>query len=571
MKGFEKALPGFAAAGISDDTNRVVGSLRDRLLTLELQRERVDRRVEGLAETRDDFLSLDDQAIEVQEHMARELADNQVSVGLFGLVDLRRSAQASARAASVVVPALATGTLSETERAEYATALETEGTYRTRFFSIASDEEQQAFEAAETANSNALEQTSSSRTAGVLSRLPAITVTASEWYDLNTREATVFDDGISLVSDIVSDTAATEASDAANDLLLYALGAALGNRLRGRRSRWSCLARPPSHSWSSRAPAKDVSHRQLPQLVDAMRRGSEPELDDLHPIPAASRDEIGELARAFNSIQSVAVAVAQEQSALLRRGISDLFVNLARRNQGLVDRQIELIDRLEAEEKDPDALQALFRLDHLATRMRRNAESLLVLADAEQLHRWQEPIPLLDVVRGAVSEIADFARVSISGLEPHVQVSGSVAADLTHLMAELLENATSFSPPHTPVLVQGSSFEGGFILSITDQGLGMPDERLAEANKLLADPPAAGLALLRHSRPLRGGAPGGAPRRPGRAPVGRRAGTHRVRRDPAGLDGDRRRHRARACGDRGPGFGRRTGAGAQRERSRLAA
>ncbi|HUF83651.1 MAG TPA: ATP-binding protein, partial [Acidimicrobiia bacterium] len=229
----------------------------------------------------------------------------------------------------------------------------------------------------------------------------------------------------------------------------------------------------------------------------SMRRGPEPTLASIGPIDAKSRDEIGELGRAFNAIQSVAVEVAREQSALLRRGISDLFVNLARRNQSLLDRQIELIDRLEADEQDPDALQALFRLDHLATRMRRNADSLLVLADAEQLCRWQEPVPLLDVVRGAAAEIADFARVSITGLDQQMAVTGSAAADLTHLMAELLENATSFSPPQTPVTVHGVPHGDGVVLAVTDQGLGMPDDRVAEAHHLLADPPAAGLALSR--------------------------------------------------------------------------
>jgi HAMP domain-containing protein len=492
----EAAGPGFAAADISDTTGRVLASLHDRLETLEPQRDRVDDLVEGPAETRDYFLSLDDQAIEVAEHIARELADRQVSAGLFGIVDLQRTAQASAREAAVVVPALATGTISPNDRAEFASAVDAQVTYRTRFFSIASEEEQLAFEEAEEVNRSVVSETAPPRAATLLSRLPETTLTASDWYALNSRKAAVSDDGISFVRDVVSDTAAAEKSNAENAMLAYSLGALLA--IGAAMAIALVVARQTTKPLAAltRA-AQDVSHRQLPQLVDSMRRGGEPALDGIGPIEASSRDEIGELGRAFNAIQSVAVEVAREQSALLRRGISDLFVNLARRNQSLLDRQIELIDRLEVDEQDPDALQALFQLDHLATRMRRNAESLLVLADCEQLRRWQEPIPLLDVVRGAAAEIADFARVSITGLDQQAEVSGSAAADLTHLMAELLENATSFSPPHTPVTVHGVPRGDGVVLAITDQGLGMPEDRLTEANHLLADPPAAGLALSR--------------------------------------------------------------------------
>ena len=492
----EAAQAGFDAAGVSDTTGRVLASLHDRLETLEPQRARVDGLVERAAETRDYFLSLDDQVIEVAEHIARELADREVSAGLFGIVDLQRAAQASAREAAIVVPALATGTIDPDDRADFSAAVDAQVTHRARFFSIASEEEQLAFEEAEEANRSVVSETAPPRAATLLSRLPETTVTASDWYDFNSRKGNVSDDGISFVRDVVSDTAAAEKSSADNAMLAYAVGALL--TIGAAVAIALVVARQTTKPLATltRA-AQDVSQRQLPQLVDSMRRGGEPALDGIAPIETDSRDEIGELGRAFNTIQSVAVEVAREQSALMRRGISDLFVNLARRNQSLLDRQIELIDGLEADEQDPDALQALFRLDHLATRMRRNAESLLVLADCEQLRRWQEPIPLLDVVRGAAAEIADFARVSITGLDQQVAVSGSAAADLTHLMAELLENATSFSPPHTAVTVHGVPRGDGVVLAITDQGLGMPDDRLAEANHLLADPPAAGLALSR--------------------------------------------------------------------------
>ncbi len=191
------------------------------------------------------------------------------------------------------------------------------------------------------------------------------------------------------------------------------------------------------------------------------------------------------------------MSVAQEQSRLLRQGMGELFVNLARRNQSLIERQLALLDELEHSEQDPAALESLFRLDHMATRMRRNAESLLVLSGAEQPRQWHEAIPLLDVVRAAAAEIADFPRVDLSGVDAAVAVSGRAVSDVAHLVAELLENATSFSSPQSPVLVTGAPTANGFVLAISDQGIGIQPERLTEANRLLAHPPVVGLALSR--------------------------------------------------------------------------
>ncbi|HEX4778825.1 MAG TPA: ATP-binding protein, partial [Acidimicrobiia bacterium] len=214
------------------------------------------------------------------------------------------------------------------------------------------------------------------------------------------------------------------------------------------------------------------------------------------PVAIESRDEVGELARAFNAMEDAVVEVAREQSTLLREGVSELYVNLARRNQSLLDRQIRAIDDLERDETDADRLDSLFHVDHLATRMRRNAESLLVLAGSEQVRQWGTPVPVLDVVRSAASEITDYARVDVQGLDG-VQVTGAAVIDLTHLLAELLENATSFSPPQSRVVVAGTWYGATYVLSITDEGLGMPEDRLAAANALLADPPAPRLALSR--------------------------------------------------------------------------
>ena len=247
--------------------------------------------------------------------------------------------------------------------------------------------------------------------------------------------------------------------------------------------------------------AHRLSREQLPRLVDSLKNPAEDDVGYLAasftPIDVEGRDEVGQLADAFNGIQEVAVNVATEQASLLRKGIGDMFVNLARRNQTLLDRQIEFIDQLESKEEDPDQLENLFRLDHLATRMRRNAESLLVLAGAEPNRRRGKPVPLADVVRAAVGEVEDFARIDMLQFD-EVLVASNAALDIAHLLSELMENAANFSPPDTRVEVVGHRTKAeGYVISIADHGIGMSPEQLNEANELLSRPPLVGLALSR--------------------------------------------------------------------------
>jgi PAS domain S-box-containing protein len=184
------------------------------------------------------------------------------------------------------------------------------------------------------------------------------------------------------------------------------------------------------------------------------------------------------------------------EQAALRKSIGDLLHNLARRSQGLVDRQLELIDELERNEVDPDRLQELFRMDHLATRMRRNVENLIVLSGVDQRRRWSESVPLRDVVEAAVAEVEDYSRVQIAGIHD-LTLAGQAASDVAHLLAELVENATSFSSPTTMVEVSGSPTGNGYVLEIEDHGIGMSDAELAEANRRLAEPLAADVAVSR--------------------------------------------------------------------------
>ncbi|MBO9553531.1 ATP-binding protein [Cellulomonas sp.] len=219
---------------------------------------------------------------------------------------------------------------------------------------------------------------------------------------------------------------------------------------------------------------------QLPKLVEQVAvPGEGPEIT-LEPIPVTTRDEVGELAQAFNSVNATTVQVAQEQAAL-RGSIAEMFVNVARRDQVLLNRQLSFIDSLERAEEDPSTLANLFRLDHLATRMRRNAESLLVLAGIDSGRRLRDAMPLSDVIRTASSEIEQYDRVELD-LQVDPAMLGFNALGAAHMLAELLENATVFSEPETPVIVTTGVVGQFVVVRVLDQGLGMSDQELETAN-----------------------------------------------------------------------------------------
>jgi len=245
-----------------------------------------------------------------------------------------------------------------------------------------------------------------------------------------------------------------------------------------------------------RAGAIDIAQHRLPDAVQRLRTTERGDLDvQVEPIGIRSKDEIGQVAQAVDDIQQVAVRLATEQAGL-RRSIGDMFTNLARRSQTLIDRQLELIDDLERNETDPETLEHLFRLDHLATRMRRNAEDLIVLSGADPGRHWAQPMTVVDVVRAAAAEVEEYQRVELLPLAD-LEIAGHVAIDIIHLLAELIENATSFSPPNTKVQIAGQTVPHGYVIEIEDRGLGMSDEELIQANERLANPPEIDFALSR--------------------------------------------------------------------------
>ncbi|MFD4370397.1 nitrate- and nitrite sensing domain-containing protein [Streptomyces sp. NPDC058527] len=235
---------------------------------------------------------------------------------------------------------------------------------------------------------------------------------------------------------------------------------------------------------SLRNTALGIARRKLPAAMGRLRAGEEIDVRAEAPPGPAPQDEIGQVGEALTTVHRAALSAAVER-AELASGISGVFVNLARRSQVLVHRQLNLLDSMERRADDPGELGDLFRLDHLTTRMRRHAESLIILSGAAPGRAWRMPVPLTNVVRAAVSEIEDYARVEVRGL-PETAVAGGAVADLTHLLAELIENAAQFSPPHTKVRVSGEPVGNGYALEIEDRGLGMGKDTLAEANARIA-------------------------------------------------------------------------------------
>ncbi|GLX51869.1 ATPase [Streptomyces hygroscopicus subsp. hygroscopicus] len=324
--------------------------------------------------------------------------------------------------------------------------------------------------------------------------LAANGVTAQNWFAVNTLKYKAY----RTIESDMADKAVNEASGIADDARTSAIitgtivvvALLLAFLLAG------AVARQMSRSMRQlRNAAFGIAEQRLPMLVDQLSRTDPGRVDTrVPPIPIHTKDEIGEVARAFDQVHREAVRLASEQ-ALLRGNINAIFTNLSRRNQSLIEGQLTLITDLENNEADPDQLENLFKLDHLATRMRRNGENLLVLAGEEPGRRWDQPVPLVDVLRAASSEVEQYERIELSGV-PDAEIHGRAVTDLVHLLAELLENATTFSSPQTKVKVTATRLpDGRVMVEIHDKGIGLTAEDFADINHKLANPPTVDAAI----------------------------------------------------------------------------
>ncbi|MGP4045253.1 nitrate- and nitrite sensing domain-containing protein [Streptomyces sp. 2A115] len=319
-------------------------------------------------------------------------------------------------------------------------------------------------------------------------------ITAANWWAVNTAKFNAYRTIESDFSNRAVAEASTISDNAKRDAIIT--GSAVVVALLAAFILASMVARQMSRSMRQlRNAAFGVAEQRLPMLVDQLSRTDPGRVDTrVTPIPINTTDEIGEVARAFDQVHREAVRLAAEQ-ALLRGNINAIFTNLSRRNQSLIEGQLTLITDLENNEADPDQLENLFRLDHLATRMRRNGENLLVLAGEEPGRRWDQPVPLVDVLRAASSEVEQYERIELSGV-PEAEIHGRAVTDLVHLLAELLENATTFSSPQTKVRVTATRLpDGRIMVEIHDKGIGLTAEDFADINHKLANPPTVDVAI----------------------------------------------------------------------------
>ncbi|HEX5188814.1 MAG TPA: nitrate- and nitrite sensing domain-containing protein, partial [Streptosporangiaceae bacterium] len=236
-----------------------------------------------------------------------------------------------------------------------------------------------------------------------------------------------------------------------------------------------------------RESAVKLSTNQLPSAIRRLRAGDDLSVGAEVPQLEPGSDEIGQVREAFNTAARTAIGAAVDEIKI-RQGVNDVFRSLARRNQSLLTRQLQLLDSMERRVHDPEELADLFRVDHMTTRMRRHAEGLLIVAGGSSGRTWREPVPIVDVMRAAAAEVEDYTRVRVNS-RTSATLAGHAVADVIHLLAELLENAATFSPANTPVRVDGERVGRGVVIEIEDRGLGMSEDQLARINATLADPP----------------------------------------------------------------------------------
>lgn len=334
-------------------------------------------------------------------------------------------------------------------------------------------------------------------------QLPGDIFTATAWDNAMINKANLLR-GIEIEFDDHNIDSATTARNDLQRRVLVTAGALLGMLLLAILFAW-IVARSMARSLRElRHGALTVAQFGLPQAVQRLRDPAlatqmsphQLALQIAEPLPIRSRDEFGQVAEAFNAVHLEAVRTAAEQAAL-RASVATMFVNLARRSQILVDRLIGHLDRLERGEEDPDRLAELFQLDHLATRMRRNDENLLVLAGADSTRIQREPAPLMDVLRAAQSEVEHYTRIEFGMIDRDIEISAHSVNDMVHLVAELLDNATAFSPPDSAVIVEARRVGDRAVLLVEDHGIGISPEQLAELNDRLANPPMVDVAVSR--------------------------------------------------------------------------
>ena len=488
-----------------DDYERQMGRVGGLLGTAEqavarLPASTADRYAEGLASVRDlsdhrdDVLAgtraataaapyedAVDSLLSANAQLARDTTDAELRQQLEAFVAVNRAKDAYATQRGVLDQALLEGTWTDDSFTRAHALAATEASQTAIFRSAATADQLGEWE---TRVEGRASEPAEEQLATALATAPGdeFAIARDDWFRTASFRLDLIHDLEDVVADDVVATAETTASEARDNLIrIIGVGVALIATLTLVGVGVARSISRPIRWLTARAVA--MSERDLPDFVAAIDRADTSPVPEPAPIDIRAGGEIGALATAFGSVQETAVRLAGEQADTRRRS-AEMFVSLGRRNQSLLNRQLRMIENLEQQEEDPDYLEKLFRIDLLATRMRRNAESLLVLAGATELSRPDAPLAMDECLRLAISEVEDYTRVDITPLAP-AAIAPVATRDVVHLLAELVENATSFSPPGQRVTIAGHVSDGHYLLAIVDHGLGMSEAQRIHANRRL--------------------------------------------------------------------------------------
>ncbi|MEU0486631.1 nitrate- and nitrite sensing domain-containing protein [Streptosporangium sp. NPDC006013] len=458
--------------------NRLLRTM-DRLTQI---RSGVDTRTDTRLQTLDAYTGIIEAAFDAYEKV-RISTDIELTDQARAVVMVGRSREILSQQAALISGAVVEGAMSPSERARFSELV----TGRRLLYSLGFDQFDAEFQALYTPLHDSPDYSSFE---GIENAIATSAVPAPAWAEVATRLSDGFDSRAGKVSERISERSMPLATGIliqiglAGGLGLVAVGLSVFVSVRfGRRLGGELV--------DLQQAALDLADRRLPDVVRRLRRG-EDVCSEAPEINIGSTTEVARVGEAFSSVQRTAVEAAVGQ-AEMRKGVNKVFVNLARRSQSLLHRQLAMLETMEGRARDPETLEDLFGLDHLTTRMRRHSEGLIILSGAVPGRGWRTPVTIYDVVRAAVEEIEDYPRVTIS--VPHgPSVIGAVVTDVIHLVAELVENAAMFSPPHTSVRVHGETVAKGYAIEVEDRGLGIPAEEMARLNARLADPPEFDLA-----------------------------------------------------------------------------
>ncbi|GAA3127851.1 hypothetical protein GCM10010466_18310 [Planomonospora alba] len=447
-------------------------------------RSGVDSRSSGRLQTLDAYTGIIDLAFDVYEKL-RISADIDLIDQVRATTVVGRSREMMSRQTALISGAVAAGTITAQERARFAELV----TGRRLLFAVGT---QQLDDRLRTSYTRLAGTDAYAEFERIESAFRTSTRPDASWATASVTLADAFDRVAGDVSQRIADRAAPMATatlvqiGVAGGLGLVAVAASVFVSVRfGRRIGTELVG-------LQRA-ALDLADRRLPDVVARLRKGEDVcAVSEVPELNYGTTAEIVRVGEAFSSVQRTAVEAAVGQ-AEMRKGVGKVFVNLARRSQSLLHRQLAMLEAMERRATDPETLEDLFALDHLTTRMRRHAEGLIILSGSVPGRGWRRPVAIYDVVRAAVEEVEDYRRVTVE--VPHgPALVGTVATDVIHLVAELVENATIFSPPNTPVRVHGEPAARGYAIEVEDRGLGMKPEEMAELNARLAEPPEFDLA-----------------------------------------------------------------------------